>query len=220
MKSSAAKSNPAKSNPDGNRRTQGERRDAAQTAILETAVQLLAGGGYASMTLADLGQRAGYSRSLATHYFGSKSKLLAEVIDYVLTESPPPAFVENAPGTARIEAEISGFFANLRKHPWWPRAYIVIAHEAATSLPELQPAIHRQNVAFRGRIEGALREAIGGGSVDPQLDVVSASLGIMAMVRGVAWEWFTDPALDLDACERALLTVARTLTWPRKTSDA
>jgi AcrR family transcriptional regulator len=197
------------------RRTQGERRDAARTAILETAVQLLAGGGYASMTLADLGQRAGYSRSLATHYFGSKSKLLAEVIDYVLTESPPRALADDAPGTERIEAEVEGFFANLRTHPWWLRAYIVIAHEAATSLPELQPAIHRQNVAFRGRIEAALREAIDLGSVDPELDVVSASLAIMAMVRGVAWEWFTDPSLDVDACERALLTQVRTLSKPR-----
>jgi len=204
-----------KSRAERHRRTQSERRDAARTAILETAVQLLAGGGYASMTLADLGQRAGYSRSLATHYFGSKSKLLAEVIDYVLTESPPRTVADDAPGTARIEAEIEGFFANLRAHPWWPRAYIVIAHEAATSLPELQPAIHRQNVAFRGRIETALQEAIDLGSVDPAVDVVSASLAIMAMVRGVAWEWFTDPSLDLDACERALLTQARTLTKPR-----
>jgi BetI-type transcriptional repressor, C-terminal len=137
------------------------------------------------------------------------------VIDSVLTASPPRAFADDAPGTERIEAEIEGFFANLRTHPWWLRAYIVIAHEAATSLPELQPAIHRQNVAFRGRIEAALREAMDLGSVDPELDVVSASLAIMAMVRGVAWEWFTDPSLDIDACERALLTEVRTLSRPR-----
>jgi hypothetical protein len=33
----------------------------------------------------------------------------------------------------------------------------------------------------------------------------------MAMVRGVAWEWFTDPALDLSACTRAILAQARAL---------
>jgi len=203
------------SSAERHRRTQAQRRDTARTAILETAVQLLASGGYASMTLADVGERAGYSRSLATHYFGSKPKLLAAVIEYVPTESPPRAFADAAPGMERIEAEINGLFANLRAHPWWPRAYIVIAHEAATSLPELQPAIHRQNVAFRRRIEVALGEAIELGSIDPELDVVSASVAIMAMLRGVAWEWFTDPSLDLAACERAVLTQARALATPR-----
>src|SRR4051794_7961460 len=77
------------SSTERHRRTQAQRRDTARTAIMETAIELLAAGGYAKLTLADLGERAGYSRSLATHYFGSKRKLLSAVIAYVLSNSPP-----------------------------------------------------------------------------------------------------------------------------------
>src|SRR3954447_20266254 len=96
--------------PNGDRRTQAQRRAAARGAILDTAIELLADGGYANMTLADVGERAGYSRSLATHYFGSKPKLLAAIIQRVRTESPPPVLDSELRGVGRIASEISGVF--------------------------------------------------------------------------------------------------------------
>ena len=197
--------------PEPRRRTQAQRRDAARAALLDTAIGLLADGGYASMTLADVGERAGYSRSLAAHYFGSKPKLLAAIIDYVLTESPPPTLDPGLRGVGRIEAEITSFFDGLVSHPSWVRVYIVIAHEAATAVPELQAAIHQQNVGFRNRVESALREGIDLGEIPSGLDTGAVSIAVMAMVRGVAWEWFTDPALGLPACKRAILAQARAL---------
>src|SRR4051794_27133072 len=124
------------------RRTQEQRRDAARTAIIETAIRLLNEGGYGKMTLADLGERAGYSRSLATHYFGSKPKLLAEVLDHVLRESPPASLDDSVTGFRRIEAEIGAVFDGLKDNPSSLRAYVIITHEAVTSLPELRPLVH------------------------------------------------------------------------------
>ncbi|SNQ49325.1 putative Regulatory protein TetR [Frankia canadensis] len=193
------------------RRTQAQRRDAARAAILETAVRLLAGGGYSNMTLADLGERAGYSRSLAAHYFGSKPKLLAAIIDHV-RESSPPSMPDTLRGVGRIETEIIKFFDGLVTDAENIRAYIVIAHEAATSLPELLPMIHEQNVALRTRIEADLREGIRDGTVRPDLEPVSLSIAITTMIRGVAWEWFTDPNLDVMACRQAVLDQVRVLT--------
>ncbi len=193
------------------RRTQAQRRDAARIAILETAIHLLADGGYGNMTLADLGERAGYSRSLATHYFGSKPKLLAAIIDHVLRESPPAALDDNVRGAERIEAEIIGLFDGLTANPSAARAYIVIAHEAATSLRELLPVIHQQNIAFRGRIESALSEGIELETIRAGLDPASVSIAVMAMIRGITWEWFTDITLDLAACKQAILDQARVL---------
>ncbi len=193
------------------RRTQAQRRDAARIAILETAIHLLADGGYGNMTLADLGERAGYSRSLATHYFGSKPKLLAAIIDHVLRESPPAALDDNVRGAERIEAEIIGLFDGLTANPSAARAYIVIAHEAATSVRELLPVIHQQNIAFRGRIESALSEGIELETIRAGLDPASVSIAVMAMIRGITWEWFTDTTLDLAACKQAIIDQARVL---------
>ncbi len=187
------------------RRTQEERRDAARTAIIQTAIHLLADTGYGSMTLADLGERAGYSRSLATHYFGTKAKLLAEVLDHVLRESPTGRLDDSVSGLPRVEAEIGAVFEGLNDSPSSARAYMVIAHEAVTSLPELRPLIHEQNIGFRGRVESALREAATLGTVRPDLDAASVSIAVTAMIRGIVWEWFIDSTLDLVACKQAVL---------------
>jgi hypothetical protein len=71
-----------------------------------------------------------------------------------------------------------------------------------------QPA---RNVRFRNRVESALREGIDLGEIPSGFDTGAVSIAVMAMVRGVAWEWFTDPALDLSACTRAILAQARAL---------
>lgn len=189
----------------GKRRTQSERRDAARSAILETAMQLLADGGYANMTLADVGEQAGYSRSLATHYFGSKAKMLAAIIELARAESPPVTLRATGTGVERITDEINGFFDGLAAHPAWVRAYMVIAHEAATSTPELRPAIHEQNIAFRQRVECDLREDCERGLLDRSVDPTTTSIVIISMLRGIAWEWFTDASLDLAKCRRAVL---------------
>lgn len=58
------------------RRSQLERRTEAEARLLVAARDLLASRGLTGMTLADVGEAAGYSRGLARHHFGSKSGLL------------------------------------------------------------------------------------------------------------------------------------------------
>src|SRR2546421_53515 len=58
------------------RRTQQQRRDQAETALLNAAAELAVEHGVRSLTLARVGERAGYSRGIVTHHFGSKQALL------------------------------------------------------------------------------------------------------------------------------------------------
>src|SRR5580693_3794419 len=58
------------------RRTQRERRDLAEAALLNAAAELAVEHGVRSLTLARVGERAGYSRGIVTHHFGSKQALL------------------------------------------------------------------------------------------------------------------------------------------------
>jgi AcrR family transcriptional regulator len=58
------------------RRTQQQRRGQAETALLNAAAELVVEEGVHSLTLARVGARAGYSRGLIPHYFGSKQALL------------------------------------------------------------------------------------------------------------------------------------------------
>ena len=58
------------------RRTQAERRSESEEALLAAAAELVAERGLAGASLANIGERAGTSRGLPTHHFGSKDALV------------------------------------------------------------------------------------------------------------------------------------------------
>jgi len=58
------------------RRTQAARREEAERRLLEAALGVVARRGSVRMTLAEVGEAAGYSRGLPAHRFGSKAGLL------------------------------------------------------------------------------------------------------------------------------------------------
>jgi AcrR family transcriptional regulator len=61
------------------RRTQVERRQDSERALLDAAVAAIAERGITGASLSVIGERAGTSRGLPTHHFGSKDVLVARV---------------------------------------------------------------------------------------------------------------------------------------------
>jgi AcrR family transcriptional regulator len=61
------------------RRTQAERRSRSEDALLDAAAELIAERGVQGASLASIGDRAGVSRGLPTHHFGSKDVLVARL---------------------------------------------------------------------------------------------------------------------------------------------
>jgi len=59
------------------RRTQSDRREVAEGALLQAALSLIASRGVKGTTLAEVGEAAGYSRGIAAHYFKTKDGLPA-----------------------------------------------------------------------------------------------------------------------------------------------
>src|SRR3546814_333805 len=62
-------------------RTQEERTALSDQRMTDAAVALIVEHGIAAATLAAIGERAGYSRGLVTHRFGTKARLLAHLHD-------------------------------------------------------------------------------------------------------------------------------------------
>src|SRR5881398_3453227 len=81
------------------RRTQQQRRDQAETALLNAAAELAVEHGVRSLTLARVGERAGYSRGIVTHHFGGKQALVER-----LARATQTGFV---PGLEDVEAGIA-----------------------------------------------------------------------------------------------------------------
>ena len=65
--------------PPRQRRSQVQRREAARAALVAAAGDLVVAAGVPSLTLTAVGERAGYSRGIVTHHFGSKRALVDAV---------------------------------------------------------------------------------------------------------------------------------------------
>src|SRR6476646_5674610 len=80
-----------------------ERSEASTRRLLDAAIELLAEAGYAGMTLAAVGDRAGYSRGLVTTRFGNKQNLLRALTDR-LTERWWPFFDHPPAGSDGLQS--------------------------------------------------------------------------------------------------------------------
>jgi AcrR family transcriptional regulator len=80
------------------RRTQGERRAEAERRVLQATKQVIAELGVGAVTFAAIGARAGYSRGIVTHHFGSRQNLrqtLARSLQNLVPAPPPTRPAEN-----------------------------------------------------------------------------------------------------------------------------
>src|SRR5262244_4155688 len=68
-------------------RTQVERRNETQAAILSASIGLLAENGYAGFSASRVASRAGVSRGAQEHYFPKKNDLIAAATRYAMQEA-------------------------------------------------------------------------------------------------------------------------------------
>ena len=113
-KRSAARKLPAAAE----RRSQTERREEAEHRLLQAALEIVARRGSVRMTLAEVGEAAGYSRGLPAHRFGNKAGLVHALAGYIgerfgqqREQGPKPE-----PGLDAILGNIR-FYFNLAKAP-------------------------------------------------------------------------------------------------------
>ncbi|MDQ0809997.1 AcrR family transcriptional regulator [Streptomyces sp. B3I7] len=173
-------------------RTQKQRRDEAESALLNAAAELVAAQGLRALTLARVGERAGYSRGLVTHYFGSKQALVER-----LARAAQSGFVPGLdglpPGLDRLLRLIDGYLAQQAKHARpLNRAFLILWMEAATS-PDLAPLFRDRTEAFRADLREDLTAGIADGTIRPGLPLDETTAAIVAQLRGLALQSLVDP---------------------------
>jgi len=129
------------------RRTQAQRRAVAEASLLAAAVEVIVEGGVRGLTLARVGERAGYSRGSVSHHFGSKRGLME-----TLSRESQAGFVTHldgmAPGLERFLAHIDGYVSALGDDaPGW-QAFVRLWVEAASDA-ELAPIMRERDASFR-----------------------------------------------------------------------
>jgi len=196
------------------RYTQEERRAEAERRLVEAAAELIGEVGPSRVTLAMVGERAGYSRGLATHHFGSKGALMQRVVDIVterfreaLTQGSRPASVtDELLGLVRVYFEIISDLPPLHR-----ARLVLIADAVATGSPEVRPATVSSDRSWREEIIRGVERGIASGEFAASVDPPGLATAILGMLRGVAFQSMLDEDVDLAACRKEVeqLLVAR-----------
>jgi AcrR family transcriptional regulator len=195
------------------RRTQEERRGEAERRLIEAAAAMVSEAGPAKVTLANVGERAGYSRGLASHHFGSKRALMQRLVESVTYQFREALFDQQQSSDAlgELGTLIDIYFEVVSDLQPINRARLVLwADAVANPSDDIRPAMVNADQEFREEIEKRLRQAIVTGQVPDTVNAHGLATVIIAMLRGVALQSLIDDDIDLAAArfeiEQLLLT--------------
>src|ERR1700751_2350792 len=188
-------------------RTQEQRRIDAERRLVRAAAELVGEIGPGRVTLANVGERAGYSRGLATHHFGSKGALMQRLVETV-THQFREALIDqqsSADALDELRALIGIYFDVVSDLQPVNRARLVLWAEAVTTPSEdIRPAMVSADREFREEIEKRLRLAVSGGQISGSVHAHCLATGILAMLRGVALQARIDNHVDVAAAREEI----------------
>lgn len=182
------------------RRTQEERTALSDQRMTAAAIALLVERGVEGTTLAAIGERAGYSRGLVTHRFGSKAGLLAQVHDTVAAHwiERVQAHVGERAGVAALERVIDALCGFMVEAPDEIRAMYLLRYAS------IDPAaVYRTNVAkvHKAQQRDLQRWIMAGqarGELSARIDAALAAELFCAAVDGLVYRWLVRPNLPVD----------------------
>ncbi len=187
------------------RRTQQERREQTERKVVAAATALIAEHGSRSLTLAEVGEAAGYSRGIVSHHFGSRENLLRAVMrDAQAFNLPDPG--ESA--GAWLADTVRAYLKNVTSRRPASRAFLQMWGEAIAADPVLMPLYARQDARFRRLLADKVREGIDDGSVRADADPEAIAVSLLGLLRGIALQLISTPPparvkAIIDEAERA-----------------
>jgi AcrR family transcriptional regulator len=174
---------------DRTRQARGEQR---RQQILDAAVELFSSKGYRGTGVAALADHVGMTATGMLYYFGSKERLLHEVVaerDRVDELDPPRSMTLDALrdlGRHNVETAVL------------TRLYVVLGAESIDTEEPLHDFFVARYETGRAFVRSILRAEIDAGTVRPDVDVDQVALEVISTLMGLEIQWLTDPSrIDL-----------------------
>jgi AcrR family transcriptional regulator len=172
------------------RRTQEQRRAETERRVLDAAMALIARSGSRAVTLAEVGEAAGYSRGIVYHHFGSRERLLEAVVDEAQRFDVPAYQGDGLDYLVRI---IEAYLRNVVRRTPSARAFLQLWGEAIAADPVLAPLFARRDADFRQLLANVVRKGVADGSIRPDANPAAAAVLIVALVRGTGLQLIAQP---------------------------
>jgi AcrR family transcriptional regulator len=172
-----------------------ERSERSTASLLDAAAELVAEGGYEAMTLAAVGERAGYSRGLVTARFGSKDQLLEALVERITTgwshRNVLPRTV-GRPGREGVVVLVDAIRAQAERDPHALRILYALMFEALGPNVALRTRFVEFHRAMRADLVELVERGQRDGSIAADLDAEAEAVFVVAQLRGIAYQWLLD----------------------------
>ena len=172
------------------RRTQRERREQTERKVLAAATALIAQRGSRALTLAAVGEAAGYSRGIVSHHFGSRKNLLRAVLRDAQTLALPDVRSNAADWLADT---VRAYLKNVTSRRPAARAFMQMWSEAIAADPVLMPLYAQRDTSFRRLLADKIGDGIRDGSVRANIDPEAMAVFLVGLVRGIALQLISTP---------------------------
>jgi AcrR family transcriptional regulator len=183
------------------RPTQAERTALAEEKMVNATIELLNIAGLAGTTLIAIGERAGYSRGLASHHFGSKSGLFRKVLKQITSvwTEELERNLEGKDGLGAILAALDAHRDHLHHFPHHDRAMNILWTCSFDPASDFKPNV----IEFhRLQREAAAAWVVAGqktGEIKQAVDPEGFGEQFYASLLGLNYQWLVNPAIDLNA---------------------
>lgn len=199
--------------PGEGRRTQAERRGESTGRLLDAALELMGERRSLDFSLAEVADRAGFSRGMPTHIFGTRDEMIRQLIPHLHVTSGSLFGDPEARGTgiAAILQTAALLLDDRHEQANLTIAVHVFLAEAASEDSPFRDAVRELNEAATNFIGRNLDAAVEKGEIAPLHCTRSTSMIVMAMVRGALLQWLVDPAVPLETLRGEMLAILRSL---------
>lgn len=188
------------------RKTQEERTALSDRRMMAAAVSLIVEVGLQATTLAAIGERAGYSRGLVTHRFGTKAGLFAYVYDTVIGDwlQRLRDAVSGRNGLAALLAVVDALCGFIDEAPDEIRAMYLLRFASIDPAAEFRANVVKSHNAQKRDLQKWIRGGQKDGSVDPRIDPPLAAELLCAEVEGLIFRWLANPDTPVRTLHRLL----------------
>jgi AcrR family transcriptional regulator len=198
------------------RRTQEQRTALSDQRMTEAAIALLLEGGIAAATLAAIGERAGYSRGLVTHRFGTKARLLASLHDKVIADwiSRVQEAVGVHVGLEALHRVVDALYGFVEEAPDEMRAMYLLRYASIDPGADFGTNVAQAHKAQQRDVKRWIEAGQKAGSVKRSVDAGIAADLFCAAVDGLIYRWLVNPRLPMNALHEMLKQVASSVVAP------
>lgn len=161
--------------------------------ILKAALEVFGAKGSANGTLADVAEQVGMTHAGVLHHFGSKKKLLAEMIEFRDDDDVADLADRHIPDGPELFLHLVSTAIRNSLRPGIVQAYTVLSAESVTERHAARPYFERRYRTLRNDTEQAFRILCAQENVRYTGTIDKAAASILAAMDGLQLQWLLDP---------------------------